>query len=145
MPYIPKPPDKALEILTQAAKTILWETDAESVYLYGSAGRYFNKVEDPGTRTISPSGKSTKGRQFSGTSDFDIGIQSSNREETLRLLSNLISEGKLPRSIKSYQVPKGDIRQVGNRGYWPTGHRISYAIHSEEFQGRVQDRYILGE
>ena len=145
MPYIPKPPDQALEILTQAAQTILWETDAESVYLYGSAGRYFNKVEDPGTRTLSPGGKSIKGRQFSGTSDFDIGIKSFDREKTLKLLSNLVSEGKLPRSIKSHQAPEGDIRKVGNRGYWPTSHRISYAVHLEDSQGRIQDRYILAE
>ncbi len=77
MPYIPKPPDQALEILTQAAQTILWETNSESVYLYGSAGRYFNKIDDPGTRTFGTKGKSVRGRQFSGTSDFDIGRKNS--------------------------------------------------------------------
>ncbi len=145
MPYIPKPPDQALEILTQAAQTILWKADAEAIYLYGSAGRYFNKIDDSGTRTLGSKGKSTRGRQFSGTSDFDIGIKSSNKENTLRLLSNLVSEGKLPRSIKSYQSPKGDVRNVGNKGYWPPSHKISYAVHLEELQGRFQDRYILAE
>ena len=60
-------------------------------------------------------------------------------------MSNLVSEGKLPRSIKSHQAPKGDIRHIGNRGYWPASHRISYAVHLEDSQGRVQDRYILAE
>ena len=51
--YQPRPPEKTLEILTAAAQTILWESNAEVVYLYGSGGRYFNKVDDP-ELTIKP-------------------------------------------------------------------------------------------
>ena len=132
--YTPRPPEDTLEVLTKAAQTILWEANADVVYLYGSAGRYYNKVEDPGTRTV---------RKFSGFSDFDIGIQTSNQEETFRLLDELALQGRIPRSIESDQFPSGDIRQMKNRGYWPARHRISYAVHTDELHGRAQDRYIL--
>ena len=134
--YTPRPPEDTLEVLTKAAQTILWEANADVVYLYGSAGRYYNKVEDPGTRTV---------RKFSGFSDFDIGIQTSNQEETYRLLGDLALQGRIPRSIESDQFPSGDIRQMKNRGYWPARHRISYAVHTDELHGRAQDRYILAE
>jgi len=144
-PYIPRPPEDTLEILTEAAQTILWEANADVVYLYGSAGRYFNKVEDPGTRTVGLEKQILPGRRFSGSSDFDIGIQTSDQKETFRLLGSLVSEGKLPRSIESDQFPVGDIREISNRGYWPARHRISYAVHTDELHGRAQDRYILAE
>ena len=134
--YTPRPPEDTLEVLTKAAQTILWEANADVVYLYGSAGRYYNKVEDPGTRTV---------RKFSGFSDFDIGIQTSNQEETFRLLDELALQGRIPRSIESDQFPSGDIRQMRNRAYWPARHRISYAVHTDELHGRAQDRYRLAE
>ena len=143
--YTPRPPEDTLEVLTKAAQTILWEANADVVYLYGSAGRYYNKVEDPGTRTVGLEKQILPGRKFSGFSDFDIGVQTSNQEETFRLLGDLASQGRIPRSIESDQFPSGDIRQMKNRGYWPARHRISYAVHTDELHGRAQDRYILAE
>lgn len=139
--YQPRPPEKTLEILTAAAQTILWESNAEVVYLYGSGGRYFNKVDDPGTRSTFIG--ETRNPTFRGSSDLDVGIQTTDKEETFRVLSQLASEGRIPRFIESDQVPTGDIRR--NRGYWPAGHRISYAVHTDELHGRPQDRYILAE
>ena len=139
--YRPRPPLNSLEILTEAAQTILWEGNVDVVYLYGSAGRYFNKVDDPGTRSTFIG--EARNYAFRGSSDFDIGIQTTDKEETLGVLGKLASEGRIPRFIESDQVPTGDIRR--NRGYWPARHRISYAVHTEELHGRPQDRYILAE
>ncbi len=144
MPRFNSPPEGALEVLARAANIIM-DATGDVVYLYGSAGRYYNKIEDPGTRTIGLSRQIVQGRKFSATSDFDIGVQSTTPQETLDTLNQLISDGLIPRFIPRTEMPKGDLRSIQNRGYWPSGHTVSYIIHTGELHGRTQDRYMFDE
>ena len=144
MPRFDSPPEGSLEVLTRAANVIM-DATGDVVYLYGSAGRYYNRVSDPGVRTVGPKKQIHPGRKFSATSDFDIGIQSTTPQETLDTLNQLISDGLVPRFIPRTSMPAEDIRLIQNRGYWPSGHTVSYIIHTGQLHGRPQDRYIFDE
>tara|TARA_B100000749_G_scaffold32689_1_gene22723 strand:+ start:6760 stop:7200 length:441 start_codon:yes stop_codon:yes gene_type:complete len=144
MPLFSYPPDGALDVLSRAANVIM-DSTGDVVYLYGSAGRYYNRIEDPGTRTVGPKRQIMQGRKFSATSDFDVGIQSTTPQETLDTLNQLIADGLIPRFIPRTEMPRGDIRSIQNRGYWPSGHTVSYIIHTGELHGRAQDRYVFDE
>ncbi len=144
MPRFSTPPEGALKVLTRAANVIM-DATGDIVYLYGSAGRYYNRVEDPGVRTVGPKKQVLPGRKFSATSDFDVGVQSTTPEETYETLNQLIADGLIPRFIPRTEMPRGDIISIQNRGYWPAGHTVSYIIHTGELHGRPKDRYIFDE
>ena len=145
MPDFTKPPEGALEVLTDASNVIIEATGGDTVYLYGSAGRYYKGILDPGTRTVGKDKRIEPGRRFSATSDFDIGIQSTDPRDTLDILNELIAEGKVPRFIPRTEMPKGYIVQIQNKGYWPSGHIVSYIIHDGPLHGRVKDQYVFGD
>ena len=147
MPKFNHPPEGALEALTRAANLIM-DSTGDVVYLYGSAGRYYNKVEDPGTRTVGVNKQILPGRKFSETSDFDVGIQTTTPDETFDALNKMIADGEIPRFIPRVYSDKElarDPRTIGYRGHWPSGHTVSYIIHTGELHGRTQDRYMFDE
>lgn len=145
MPDFSKPPEGALEVLTDAAEVITEATGGDTVYLYGSAGRYYKGIPDPGIRTVGKNKRIEPGRRFSATSDFDIGIQTTDPRDTLDILNELIAEGRIPRFIPRTIIPKGDIRTIQDKGNWPSGHIVSYIIHDGLLHGRAKDQYIFGD